>query len=341
MDSYCVDGKDFLHPDSFRCLVIEDYPDPWGMKVRSFRNVLGRFNLMSKKEAARFAAVSGSELEPVRIIEDGPVRTVVEVLLKYNHSSICQRYMIPKKGSELGVEVRVLWAEKDRMLKLSLPTSFQKGSCRGQVAYGVEEFTREKEELVAQKWVGVVSSDKKYALTIINNGTYGFDFSNGELRHSLLRSAAYAAHPVDGKKPIVPLDRFEPRIDQGERVFRFWINGGEAQERLSQVDREALIKNESPMALSWFPPGKGKKILPSVSVSGDAIQFTSIKMAEENNWLLIRLFEPTGGERKTDVSIPCLHLYFEVKLQGFEIKTMAVDLESKEIFEVDLMEKRL
>jgi alpha-mannosidase len=341
IDKYCVDGVDFLNPGSFRCLVIEDYPDPWGMKVRSFRNVLGSFKLMSNREAARFAGVSESGLDPVRIIEDGPVRTVVEALFRYNHSSICQRYMIPKKSSEFGVEVRVFWAEKDRMLKLSVPTSFQKGNCRGQVAYGVEEFTREEEELVAQKWVGVVSSDKNYALTIINKGTYGLDFSNGELRHSLLRSAAYAAHPVDGKRPIVPPDRFEPRVDQGERLFRFWINGGEAMERLSQVDREALIKNESPMALSWFPPGKGEKTLPSVSVSVDAVQVTSVKMAEKNNWLILRLFEPTGEERHTSVSVPCLNLYFEVKLQGFEIKTMAVDLDSKQIFEVDLMEKRM
>ncbi len=341
VDRYRVDGVDFLDPDSFRCLVIEDYPDPWGMKVRSFRNVLGSFNLMSNREAARFAGVSESGLEPVRIIEDGPVRTVVEALFKYNHSSICQRYTIPKEGSEFGVEVRVFWAEKDRMLKLSVPTSFQNGDCRGQVAYGVEEFTREEEELVAQKWVGVLSSDKKYALTIINTGTYGFDFSDGELRHSLLRSAAYAAHPVDGKRPIVPQDRFEPRIDQGERLFRFWINGGETQNRLSQVDREALVKNESPMAVSWFPPGKGKETLPSVSVSGDAVQVTSVKMAEQNNWLILRLFESTGEERHTSVSVPCLDLSFEVRLQGFEIKTMAVDLDSKEIFEVDLMEKRL
>ncbi len=95
------------------------------------------------------------------------------------------------------------------------------------------------------------------------------------------------------------------------------------------------------MALSWFPPGKGEEILPSVLVSNDAVQVTSVKMAEEKNWLILRLFEPTGEERKTGVSVPCLNLFFEVKLQGFEIKTMAVDLDSKEIFEVDLMEKRL
>ena len=73
----------------------------------------------------------------------------------------------------------------------------------------------------------------------------------------------------------------------------------------------------------------------------DDVQVTAVKMAEENDWLLIRLFEPTGEERQTDVSIPCLDLDFKVLLKGFEIKTMAVDLASKEIFEVDLMEKRL
>lgn len=341
VENYRVNGVDFLNSESFQALVVKDYPDPWGMKVRAFRNVLGSFALMSEREAARFAGVSVSKLDPVRIIEDGPVRTVVEALFRYNHSSICQRYTIPKKRSEFGVEVRVFWAEKDRMLKLSVPTVFSKGSCRGQVAYGVEEFSRDSEELVAQKWVGVVSADQKQALTVINDGTYGFDFAGGELRHSLLRSAAYAAHPVEEGRPLVPQDRFEQRIDQGERVFRFWINGGETRDRLSRVDRESLIKNEKPMALSCFPPRTGVKSLPSLLVYDDAVQVTAVKMAEENDWLLIRLFEPTGEERQTDVSIPCLDLDFKVLLKGFEIKTVAVDLASKEIFEVDLMEKRL
>lgn len=341
LESYRVNGLNFLNPDSFSSLVVEDYPDPWGMKVRSFRNVLGSFTLMSEKEAARFAGVSGSRLSPVRIIEDGPVRTVVEALFKYNHSSICQRFKIPKQGSEFEVEARVFWAEKDRMLKLSVPTLFPQGICKGQVAYGVEEFSRKGEELVAQKWVGVVSSDQKYALTIINSGTHGFDFDSGELRLSLLRSAAYAAHPVEERKPLVPQDRFEPRIDQGERIFRFWVNGGKAPERLSQVDRDALVKNESPMMLSCFPPGTGEKALPSISVDDDAVQVTAVKKAEENNWLLIRFFEPTGKKRKTNVSVPCLSITFDVSLKAFEIKTIAVDLASNEIFEVDLIERKL
>ena len=340
VESYLVNGVDFLKPYAFRSQVVEDYSDPWGMKVRAFRNVKGHFALMSKEESAQFAGVSSPELEPVRIVEDGPVRTVVEALFKYNHSSICQKYKIPKKGSEFEVELRVFWNEKDHMLKLSVPTPFQKGKCRGQVAYGVENFNRMGEELVAQKWVGVFSSGQKYGLTVINNGTYGFDFADGELSLSLLRSAAYSAHPVEGR-PLVPQDRFEPRIDQGERIFRFWINGGEAVERFSRIDREALVKNEPPMVLSCFPSGKGKRISPAISVSGSVVQITTVKMAEENNWLLIRLFEPTGKKRKTRVSLPFLILSFDVSLNGFEIKTMAVDLATNEVFEVNLMEQKM
>lgn len=338
--SFRIKGMDFLKPDSFRPLVIDDYPDPWGMTVRGFRNLRGKFTLMSKEESARFAGVSSSELEPVRIVEDGPVRTMVEALFKYKHSSVCMRYKIPKKGSEFEIELRVFWNEKNQMLKFSVPTNFSGGRCKGQVAYGVEDFDRTGEELVAQKWIGVLSSDKKHALTVINNGTYGFDFAAGELRFSLLRSAAYSADPGNEENPVVPQDRFEPRIDQGERIFRFWINGGRAGERLSKIDREALARNEAPVVLSCFPSGEGKKTLPAILLSDKVVQVTAMKMAEERDWLLIRLFEPTGRKRTTQITIPLMNLAFDCSLTGFEIKTMAVNLATKNVFEVNLMEKR-
>ncbi len=341
VEAYRVNGLDFLKPGSFRALVVEDYADPWGMLVRSFRKVKGSFALMSKEESARFAAVDKYELEPVRIIEDGPVRTVVEALFKYNNSTLCQRYKVPKKGAEFELELRVFWNEKDRMLKLSVPTLFQRSSCRGQVAYGVEDFEREGEELVAQKWVGVISEDEQQALTVINSGTHGFDFAGGELRLSLLRSAAYAAHPVGPGIPLVRQDRFEPRIDQGERTFRFWVNGGDASSRLSHVEREAQVKNEPPFSLVCSPPGKGKKPLPGIIINDSVVEMTAFKTAEKKPWLIIRLFEPTGQARETQVTVPCLGLSFDVSLKAFEVKSLAVDIASSKVFEVDLMERRL
>lgn len=338
--AYRVSGTDYLQSNAFQALVVEDYPDPWGMRVDGFRKVAGVFALMSKEESARFAGISQPELDPVRVIEDGPVRTVVEALFQHQCSSLCVRYKIPKQEGSFEVELRVYWHEKDRMLKLSVPTVFG-GGCKGQVAYGVEDFKKERVELVAQKWIGFYSADNEHALTVINNGTYGFDFSEGELRISLLRSAAYAAHPVGTNVHLVPQDRLEPRIDQGERVFRFWVQGGECRKRFLSIDREALVKNEKPIVLSCAPSGRGKILEPGISLSDDAVQLTAFKKAEERNWLIIRLFEPTGEERSTTVTIPFKALSFGVNLGSFEIKSLAVDLDTNEVFEVDLMERKI
>jgi len=341
IDSYKVDGIEYFKSGAMQLLVIKDYPDPWGMKVRSFRNMEGAFQLLNEEEAADFAGVNQRKLAPVRIIENGPIRTVVEALFKYNHSFAVVRYFIPQKGSEIGIDVRVFWLEKDRLLKLAVPTIFEKATVQGEVAYGVEKFDRESEELVAQKWIGIVSSEKEYALTIINNGTYGFDFKEGEVRLSLLRSAAYAAHPIDNHIPILLSDRFEPRIDQGERRFKFWITGGNADERMKIISREAQVKNEFPVGLCCFPSGAGKPVLPAVILSNDTIQLSTLKMAEEQDWLILRLFEPTGKSGETTVSIPLLDLEIQVSLEKFEIKTLAVDLNTRDCFEVDLLEQKV
>jgi len=340
LESYKINGIDFLKPRAFQALVMDDDPDSWGMKVRSFRSYDGKFSAMPEPERSQFAGLAGVKWNNVRIIEEGPVRTVVEAFFQYDRSSICQRYKIPKKGSEFEVEVRVLWNEKDRMLKMAVPSVFRDGFCRGQVAYGVEEFEPTEDELVAQKWVSVVSPDNRYALTVINDRVYGFDYKGGELRLSLLRSPAYATDLGDSGV-LRTQDRFLPRMDQGERIFRFWINAGKAAELLTRVDREALVKNEIPMALCCFPPGKGKKIAPSLILSDKAVQVPAVKMAEDKNWLVCRLFEPTGRSRKTRVTLAALNVQFDVSLGPFEIKTIGVDLASRAVFPLDLMEKKL
>ncbi len=340
IDKYEAGGVDYLKPGSAKALVIDDYPDPWGMKVRSFRNVIGEFTLMDETESAEFAGVPQDRLEPVRIIEEGGVRTVVEALFKYNRSTLCLRYKVPKAGSEVEIEARVFWMEKDKMLKLSLPSMFEDGICKGQVAGGVERFDRHAEELVAQKWVAAASRDERRALTVINDCSYGFDFDKGEIRLSLLRSAAYSGHPVEGGLTIVMDDRFEPRIDQGERLFRYWINGGEAESRLERIDREALVKNEAPFALCCYPDGKGKAARSGISISGEVVQLAAWKAAEKDDRMIIRLFNPTETARTATVSIPAIELELAVELSPFELQTIAVDPEKKTFDNVDLMERK-
>lgn len=239
VDKFAVGGVDVLSPGAFTPLVINDDENPWGMLVKSFRDVAGAFKLMSPQAAAAFAGIKADSIDPVRVIEDGPVRSVVEVFLEWGGSAVCQRYKIPKCGTEIEVEVRVHWNEKDKMLKWSVPTVFDDAQFLGQQAFGIQQLPTNGLETCSQKWVAVVSENKDMAFTCINDGTYGADCADGEMRVSLLRSPAYCAHTIDEQREGILQDRYTPRIDQGERLYHFWINAGRAEQRLLAVDREA------------------------------------------------------------------------------------------------------
>lgn len=339
VDRFRVHGKDVLRPDAFAPLVMVDDEDPWSMCVKSYRDEAGRFTLMTPEEGTRFSGLHlNTPLPSVRVVEDGPVRTVVEALMAFHQSFLVLTYRLPKVGAEMEVHMRVHWNEKDRLLKLAVPTAFEDGEYWGQVAYGRDRLPGAEREVVAQKWTAAVSPSRDMALTCINDGSYGSDFPDGELRLTLLRSPAYSAHPFGGRKTL-PQDRYTPRIDQGERLFTFWLNAGPAGERLEQVEREALVRNEKPMALSFYPAGLGEIPAPGITLSDTCVVMTAFKQAEQGNGFILRLFEPTGTARTTTVSIPVLNLEETVALNAYEIKSLRLSSDGKRLQEVDLLER--
>ncbi|MBM3312638.1 MAG: alpha-mannosidase, partial [Candidatus Aminicenantes bacterium] len=338
VDRYAVGGRDVLGPEAFKLLLIADNADPWGMSVTKFRDVVGAFTLASPEAGTRLSGISRGPVPSVRVLEEGPVRTVVEAVFTAGDSLAVLRYKVPKSGTEFEVEVRVIWNEKDRMLKMSVPAKLSRPVYAGQVAYGRDTLPSDGTEAVAQKWVAVVSEADGLALTVINEGVYGSDFAGGEARLSLLRGAAHSADPA-GERPMLYQDRFIPRIDQGERTFRFWANAGPLRDRLEAVDREALAKNETPYVLSYIPPGTGLKAKPAAVLSDKAVLVTAMKKAEDGNRLVIRLFEPTGKPRRTVLSLPWARAKTRVALGAFEIKTLIFDPRKKTFRETDLLER--
>ncbi|MGZ5497808.1 MAG: glycoside hydrolase family 38 N-terminal domain-containing protein [Candidatus Aminicenantales bacterium] len=339
LDVYNAGGIDFLEPGAFSALVIRDNADPWGMKVRSFRAVAGSFAAATPEQAARFSGIREGGLEPIRVIEDGEVRTVVEAILAHGDSRIVLSYKIPKHGSEIEIDVRVFWAERDMMLKLGLAPKLRAARFMGQVAYGADELPSNGDEAVAQKWLALVSETDKAALTVVNDGVYGSDWDGVELRQSLLRSPAYAADTWEDRLAVAR-DRFIPRQDTGERSFRFWLRGGPLEGRMEAIDREALAHNETPYVLAYFPPGGGKRADAGVVVDGAAVEVTAFKRSEDGRDVVIRLFEPTGRPRRATVKLPALGARTAVRFKGFEIKTLRYNRRSGRFVETDLLERK-
>jgi len=65
---------------------------------------------------------------------------------------------------------------------------------------------------------------------------------------------------------------------------------------------------------------------------------TALKLAEDGDELIVRLFEPTGKQRSTTLMIPGLGVREKVRLGAFEIKTLKIGLRTGKVEEADLME---
>lgn len=340
VDRFAVDGKEMTGPGAFLPLVMMDDADPWGMRYNGWREKAGHFTPLSPEKAAEVAGVPGT-LDPVRVIEDGGARTVIEALMGYNDSFLVLTYRLPKRGTEMEVFARVHWNERDRLLKLTVPSALQSPKHMGQVVFGRDELPGALRECVAQHWTAVVSDADGLALTCVNDGTYGSDFMDGALRLTLMRSPAYSGHPI-GDRPVTPQDRYTPRQEQGERHFHFWLNAGPLQERLDAVDREALAHNQKPFVLSFFPTGAGAApALPMIELGDEVVQLTAFKQAADGDGHILRLFEPTGTARQTVVKLPPLGMAFPVSLTPFEVKTFRLDVSAKTLTETDMMENAL
>ncbi|MBN2206806.1 MAG: alpha-mannosidase [Candidatus Aminicenantes bacterium] len=340
VERYRAGEAEALAPGALKPLVIEDDADCWSMKELSFRKAVGAFTLLSPAACASFCGLTVPALAPVRVIEAGPVRTVVEALFGYGRSVLVMRYKVPARGSEIEVDLRVRWAEKDRFLKLALPCRPGAWRLWGQVAYGREELFSDGREAVAQKWLALVSGETGPALTLVNDGIYGADFDGRELRLSLLRAPAYAADP-DAARAMREADRFIPRHDQGERSFRLWISAGPARERLERVEREALERNETPFVLPFSPAGGGRPAAPVLVVDDPAVVLTALKKSEAGRGLVLRLFEPTGRARTVGIELPFASARTTAAFAPFEIKTILFDPRRRAFREADLLERPL
>lgn len=340
MDSWVVDGREMLTGGGCSPVVFDDDADPWGSRVSRFNERLGAFGLLDGKGAARFSGRSGEE-PAVKVIEDGPVRTVVEALFGRGDSFICQRYLIPAEGIGFDLEMEVHWQEKDRMLKLALPTVLEGAEFRGETAYGRETFREEGKELVAQKWNGLFESSGGDAVAVLNDGTYGCSFEGGTVYQSLLRSSAYSALTLEDR-PLLVKDRFIPRIDQGERRYRFRFLAGKADGLERSVGREAQAFNEALYLLSFFPAGRrveGEEgAAPGLRLEGDeSVLLMAMKKSEDGSGVVLRLFESSGRESSARLVWPVLPGgRFDLTLAPFEVKTLLIC--NGRVIETDLLE---
>lgn len=307
-DSYIVDGVEMLS-GGISIKAFCDNEDPWAMETDGFTEFKGEFKLISDEEAREFRGDKGSERGNLLVIENGDLRTKVQAILGYKKSYAIVTYTLSKKSRYIDIDVKTIICDVNTMFKLCVPAKLKEDSkAFVQTMFGTEQEQKEK-EIVFQKWCGL--SDGKHSVSVINSGTYGGSFEDNEIQISLLRTAVYSAHPVDGTE-LAPKDRTYDHIDMGERSFCFRICADE-----EYIDCEAEKFNQRPYVLACFPSGKGEKAETPLVIDNKHLILSAYRKAPEGE--LVRLYNSSAENQHCTMKFKDMCVNEEFK--PFEVKT--------------------
>ena len=328
LDAYQAGGKDYLREGSFLPLVFEDDHDSWGMTKNKYNILAGAFHIRRNKEG----------IPEVQIIEEGAVRTIVECVFEYQRSTMIIRYKVPRRGTEIEIEILLKYAEELKVVKLGIYTPYEQGKYLGDTAFGVEELDQEEQEVAAQKWVGV--TDGVSMVTLINDSVYGSSYKRGSFFPTLIKSCGYAAHPMSGRKHM-PEDRFIDCSDHISKTYRFYLNAQDMQSRMERIGKEALVKHERPFILNGFTNPSYPVDRPFMTLSDTRILCSAVKYAEDETGLVVRLFNTTDRQLQGVLAMELYETKLRVSLGPYEIRSFLYRFHEKEWIEVTLLEEEI
>ena len=350
----------------FEPLVVEDTADSWGTGRGSYRKIAGRF-----RPAGRPA-----------VIEQGPVRTVTRSVLVYRNSRIVMDTLSYPRWPALEFRLRVTWNEERRRLKLRVPTALASAGLLCEVPGGAIRRPSDGEEHVHGRWLVIEgrsgrpatkarsrgtapSGDSPVAIGIASGGQHGFDFRDGELRLSVLRSSAYcheqgfdldAAAPALGTRTggtCPPAWKF---ADIGVHEFRLLVTAGSPAAVRALMPGLADQLAAPPLAYAHLPydSGRAPSVEPLLDLRPASIRLLACKRSWDGEALVVRLQEAVGrktianldiaacaAEKEERGHVPSEHVPFPVPVRSsipapgalpisldfapFEIKTLRVE----------------
>ena len=264
-----------------------------------------------------------SNIESVKVIENGPVRACVETVMTWGKSRFIERAYLYRSYPRIDYDMEVRWLETGSdstdspMLRAVFPIAMANSKFYSQVpfnvverpvdgmingkeapsylkhanAYGVEADVLTGQEVPAQKWVDV--TDGKVGIALLNKTKYGHSYANGNLRITLMRTAGDPdIYPNLGKFNI----SYALYPHTGDWQNGIWAEGDEfnVPTYAAEPPSLALAKAHAtrPEEASFF------------SVDAPGVILSGMKQAEEGNELIVRLAEINGKETTVNLALP-------------------------------------
>ncbi|MFA5865476.1 MAG: alpha-mannosidase [Phycisphaerae bacterium] len=250
------------------------------------------------------------EILSVEVVETGPVRSVVRTKRRISRSVIRQDVILSAGSKRLDFETTVDWGDEEHvLLKVAFPVNVRSDSARYDIQFGsIERPTHwntprdfAQFEVPGHKWIDLSESD--YGVALLNDCKYGHDIRNHVMRMTILRAPKYPDPTAD--------------VNQTHKLtYSLLPHTGNFTQGVIQ---QAYQLNAPITALTVGPhPGPVAARVSNFDISGENIIIETVKKAEDDNGLIVRMYEAHGsrGTRTFHTSLPV-----------------------QRIFETDLMEK--
>lgn len=303
-------------------VVIDDRSDTWGHRVRAYDTLAGMFAVRS-----------------VKLVDHGPVRSVLRVVSEYGRSTLTEEYVLGARDRHVEVRVTLDWHEHQKLLKLRFPTAVRAPVATFEIPYGHLVRPANGSEESAQAWVDVSGElgpdGRRAGLAVLNDGKYGHDVLDGDIGVTAARSPVYAWHEPKELEP----DELYSFQDQGRQEFtlRLVPHGGDWRD--AAVVRLAAELNQPAFPLlESYHDGDLPQARSFSSVSGDSVVPAVLKVSEDgSDAVVLRAYETAG--RACEATIEVLGRSVTATFGPAEIKTFRIPRDpSAPVVETDLVE---
>src|SRR5919107_3905418 len=225
-----------------------------------------------------------SSEESVEVTESGPLRVSVRVVRRWRGSTIVQTYRLLSGSRRLDVESYVDWRERRVLLRTLFPLAVRSHETTSETMFGAlrrpthhnTPWDATRFEVSAHRFCDL--SEPGYGVALLNDGKYGHSAKGNVLGISLLRS------------PLYP----DPFADEGEHRFTYSLFPHPGDWTSAGVAQEAFTLN-APL----FPLVAEAEALPQgfslVEAEGLELALGSLKLAEDERSMILRLYEPHGA----------------------------------------------
>lgn len=289
-------------------VVVRDDSDTWAHDVTAFDDVAGHFRCTS-----------------VRLVETGPVRTVLRVESRYGSSTLAEELILGARSPFVEVRAVLDWHERHRALKLRIPTGLQAVHATFEVPYGHIERLPEGWEEPGQSWVdvtGELPGGGQAGLSVITGSKHGYDVSAGCIGITVARSPVCAWHAPKRLDD----DGIYDYLDQGEQRFTYRLvpHGGDWR-RAGTVRLAAELNQPCVAHLEHCHPGGLPPQASFASASPDAVVLTVVKVAEDASGdLVVRAYESHGRPVRARLDLPVADRVVETEFGPGEVKTLRI-----------------